>query len=59
LMSVLFWELKQLTPEVAIPDDLHERLHQYSLQVALSNMKMYHELKLLRGWQTPLELPNG
>jgi hypothetical protein len=42
-----------------ISEDLHERLHQYSLQVALGNMKSYSELKLLRDLQTPLELPNG
>jgi hypothetical protein len=59
LMSVLFWEQNQLTPEIVLPEDLHERLHQNSLQVALGNMKSYSELKLLGDLQTPLELPNG
>ena len=38
LMSVLFWELKQLNPEIVIPEDLHERLRQYILKTALSNI---------------------
>ena len=38
LMSVLFWELKQLNPEIVIPEDLHERLRQYILKTAFSNI---------------------
>jgi hypothetical protein len=57
LMSVLFWELNQLTPEIVIPEDLHERLHQYSLQVALSNMKLYHELKIVLQAMNEADIP--
>jgi hypothetical protein len=56
-MSVLFWELNQLTPEIVIPEDLHERLHQYSLQVALSNMKLYHELKIVLQAMNEADIP--
>jgi DNA-directed RNA polymerase specialized sigma subunit len=38
LMSMLFWELNQLSPEIVNPEDLHERLHQYILKTALSNI---------------------
>jgi DNA-directed RNA polymerase specialized sigma subunit len=38
LMSVLFWELNQLAPEIVITEDVHERVHQYILKTALSNI---------------------